>query len=92
MKKILALIIVGAFAGTAALADELKVTVNVENGDNAVQIVGADIYATVNGKLAEITVTPDELPFKMNVKAGALRVKSFFMTRKQAEPKVNEVK
>ena len=67
-----------------AMADELKVNIGVESGDKATQVVGADVYATIDGKLYEITVAPDKLPFKTNLKTGALRIKSFWMTEKQA--------
>lgn len=66
------------------IADELKVNIGVESGDKETQIVGADIYATIDNKLYEITISPDKLPFKMNLKAGALRLKGLFLTEKQA--------
>lgn len=65
------------------LADELKINIGVENGDRATQVVGADIYALIDGKLTEITVSPDKVPFKMNLKTGALRIKSVYATEKQ---------
>lgn len=65
------------------LADELKVTVNVEKSNVETQILGADIYANIDGKLTEITVAPDDMAFKMNLKAGALRIKSFFLPNKK---------
>lgn len=67
-----------------ALAEELKVTVNVENGEKATQVVGADIYAIIDNKLTEITVSPYDMPFKMNGKFGALKLQSFWLTKKQA--------
>jgi len=71
------------------LADELKVTVGVENGSAETKVVGADIYATIDGKLTEIMVRPDDQAFFMNLKTGALRIKSFWMsnakTKKVAE-------
>lgn len=70
-------------ANCVSYADELKVTVGVENGTAVTKIIGADIYATIDGKLTEITVLPDKLPFKMNFKAGALRIKSFWATDNQ---------
>ena len=66
------------------IADELKVNVGVESGDKATQVVGADIYATIDNKLYEITISPDKLPFKMNLKTGALRAKGLWLTEKQA--------
>ena len=88
-KKFLALAVIASF-GAAALADELKVVVSVENGSKTTEVVGADIYANLNGKLTEITVAPDEMPFKMNAKFGALRLKSFWVTRKQLENATEE--
>ena len=38
----------------------------------------------VDGRLTEITVAPDSMPFRMNLKTGALRLKSFYITQKQA--------
>ena len=83
-KKFLALAVIASF-GAAASADQLKVIVSVENGSKTSEVVGADIYANLNGRLTEITVAPDEVPFKMNGKFGALRIKSFWVTRKQLE-------
>lgn len=81
-------IIVGALLclimTTTAFADELKININVESGEKATQIIGADIYALVNGKLAEITVAPDNMPFRLNSKFGALRLKSFWLTNDKA--------
>lgn len=62
------------------MADELKVNIGVESGERATQVVGADIYALVDGKLTEITVAPDDMAFRMNGKFGALRLKSFWLT------------
>lgn len=88
MKKILALAMVACLIATAALADELKVTVNVENGETPTKVVGADIYAMMGDRLTEITVTPDDnVPFKMNMKAGALRLKAGYLTRAQLNGK-----
>ena len=87
-------IIVGAILCLAVtypvFAEELKVTINVENGAKETQVVGADIYALVDGKLTEITVAPDDLAFKMNLKGGAFRLKSFWAT--QAKLNKKEVK
>lgn len=101
MKKILAAILVTLMTGSVALADQLKITVDVSATNRTTEIVGADIYANIDGKLTEISVTPDgTVPFKMNLKAGALRIKSFWHTRKQlngndekpVEPEVTEAK
>lgn len=72
------------------LAEELKVTINVENGERATQVIGADVYALVDGRLTEITVAPDNMPFRMNLKTGALHLKSFYITQKQALKKIEE--
>ena len=102
MKKILATSLVFFMTGSVALADQLKITVDVSAGNRTTEVVGADIYANIDGKLTEVTVTPDgNIPFKMNLKAGALRIKSFWLTRNQLngkdkelvpEPEVKEVK
>ena len=72
------------------LAEELKVTINVKNGDKATQVLVADIYAIVDGRLTEITVAPDNMPFRMNLKTGALRLKSFYITQKQVLKNIEE--
>ena len=60
-------------------------------GNRTTEVVGADIYANIDGKLTEITVAPDgNVPFKMNLKAGALRIKSFWLTRVQLNGKDKE--
>ena len=88
MKKLVAAIIVTLMAGSMALADQLKVTVDVSAGNKTTEVVGADIYANIDGKLTEVTVAPDgNVPFKMNLKAGALRLKSFWITRAQLKGK-----
>lgn len=78
-------IIVGALLclimTTTAFASDLKINVNVESGNKETQIVGADIYALIDGKLTEITVAPDDMAFKTNNKFGALRIKSFWLTK-----------
>lgn len=68
---------------TIAYADEMAITLDVKQGEKPVEIVGADIYANIDDRLTEITVSPDKLPFKWNFKAGALRIKSFWATEKQ---------
>lgn len=91
MKKVLAAILVLLMTGSVALADTLKVTVDVSAGNRTTEVVGADIYANIDGKLTEVTVTPDgNVPFKMNLKAGALRIKSFWLTRVQLNGKDKE--
>ena len=87
-------ILVGLFLCLAitypVLAEELKVTINVKNGDKATQVLVADIYAIVDGRLTEITVAPDNMPFRMNLKTGALRLKSFYITQKQVLKNIEE--
>ena len=91
MKKILSLIVVMILSASVALADQLKVTVNVEATNRTTEVLGADIYANVDGQLTEITIAPDgNVPFKMNLKTGALRIKSFWVTRNQFNGKKNE--
>lgn len=84
MKKLFLLVAL-LLLSAPAFSDELKINVDVQNGDKVTEVVGADIYAKIDDKLVEITVSPDKLPFKMNLKAGALRIKSFWMTDKQAK-------
>lgn len=83
MKKILFLLTLLLFCGESVLADPLEIELNVKQGEKPVEIVGADVYANIEGNLTEITVSPDKLPFKWNFKAGALRIKSFWATEKQ---------
>lgn len=99
MSKTLFGILAGAIICLAitlpVLADELKITVGVESGERKTEVVGADIYANVDGHLTEIMVRPDDQAFFLNGKFGALRLRSFWQTnaktRKQTEP-VEEVK
>lgn len=83
MKKFLIILSALIFCGQIVLADEMDIKLDVTQADKPVEIVGADIYANIDGKLTEITVSPDKLPFKWNFKAGALRIKSFWATEKQ---------
>ena len=102
MKKVFVLVLGLLLTSSVVLADQLKINVDVSAGNRTTEVVGADIYANIDGKLTEIAVTPDgNIPFKMNLKAGALRIKSFWLTRNQLngkdkepvpEPEVKEVK
>jgi len=71
------------FCSQVVFADPLEIKLEVTQGEKVVDVVGADIYANIDNKLTEITVSPDKLPFKWNFKAGALRIKSFWATEKQ---------
>lgn len=66
-------------------ADELTVNIDVKSGESVTKVLGADIYALVDDQLVEITVSPDRLPFKANLKFGALRIKSFWGTNNQLQ-------
>lgn len=66
-------------------ADELAVNIDVKSGDSTTKILGADVYALIDDQLVEITVSPDRLPFKANLKFGALRIKSFWGTNNQLQ-------
>ena len=66
-------------------ADELAVNIDVKSGDSVTKVLGADIYALIDDQLVEITVSPDRLPFKANLKFGALRIKSFWGTNNQLQ-------
>ena len=83
MKKLSIILGMLLFCSQAVFADEMEIKLNVTQADKSVEIIGADIYADVDGRLTEITVSPDKLPFKWNMKAGALRLKSFWLTEKQ---------
>ena len=83
MKKLSIILGMLLFCGQAVFADEMEIKLNVTQADKPVEIIGADIYADIDGRLTEITVSPDKLPFKWNMKAGALRLKSFWLTEKQ---------
>ena len=83
MKKLSIILGMLLFCSQAVFADEMEIKLNVTQADKPVEIIGADIYADVDGRLTEITVSPDKLPFKWNMKAGALRLKSFWLTEKQ---------
>ena len=80
-------IILCALTTISAKAESLEITVNVKNNGAENKIVGADIYTYVGDKLYEVTYQPEELPFKMNLKTGALRIKSFWLTKRQLEGK-----
>ena len=64
-------------------ADELTVNIDVKSGESVTKVLGADVYALVDDQLVEITVSPDKLPFKANLKFGALRLKGAWITNKQ---------
>lgn len=83
MKKLSIILALLLFCVQGVFADEMDIKLNVTQGEKPVEIVGADIYANIDGRLTEITVSPDKLPFKWNFKAGALRIKSFWATEKQ---------
>lgn len=80
MKNLVLALVVCLISGSAVLADELKINIGVESGERKTEVVAADVYAFVDGKPVEITVAPENLAFKMNLKAGAFRLKSFWLT------------
>lgn len=101
MKKILAAILVTLMTGSVALADQLKITVDVSATGKTTEILGADILADIDGRITEINVTPDgNTPFKLNLKGGAFRLRSMYVTKAQlrerdekpVEPEVTEAK
>lgn len=83
MKKVAIILSFLFFCFQAVYANETNIKINVSSNEEKVSIVAADIYADINGRLTEISITPDKLPFKWNMKAGALRLKSFWVTEKQ---------
>ena len=89
MKKLSILLVFLFFCGENAFADPFEIKLDVTQGKKVVEVVGADIYANIDNKLTEITISPDKLPFKWNFKAGALRIKSFWATEKQISKNKN---
>lgn len=83
MKKICILLGILLFCCQIVFADEVDFKLNVTQGNKPVEFLGGDFYANIDGRLTEITISPDKLPFKWNFKAGALRIKSFWATEKQ---------
>ena len=83
MKKLSILLTALLFCSQIVLADEMDLKLNITQGEKPVEIVGGDFYTNIDGRLTEITISPDKLPFKWNFKAGALRIKSFWATEKQ---------
>ena len=83
MKKFLGLGLLVIALACPVLADELKLNIGIESGSMPTQIVGANVYALVDGKLVEVVVMPDDVAFKTNNKFGALRLKSFWATKKK---------
>ena len=70
-----------------AKSESLSVNIDVKSNGESNKVVGADIYTYVGDKLYEVTYQPEELPFKLNGKFGALRLKSFWLTKRQLEGK-----
>ena len=89
MKKFLSIasVLIVALLLNASIvkADELAVNIDVKSGDSVTKVLGADVYALIDDQLVEITVSPDRLPFKANLKFGALRIKSFWGTNNQLQ-------
>lgn len=83
MKKLSIIFGILFFCSQIVFANQMEIKLDIKQDEKPVEIVGADIYANIDGKLTEITVSPDKLPFKWNLKAGALRIKSFWATEKQ---------
>ncbi len=73
-----------------AMADELKVNISVESGEKATQVVGADVYAIVDGKLTEIMVRPQDQAFFLRGKFGALNIGSFWQTNAKTKKLIAE--
>lgn len=83
MKKFILLLALILLCCETTFAEEMEIKLDINEGEKPVEIIGADVYANINGKLTEVTVSPDKLPFKFNFKAGALRIKTFWATERQ---------
>ena len=70
-----------------AKSESLNISIDVKSNGESNKVVGADVYTYVGDKLYEVTYQPEELPFKMNLKTGALRIRSFWLTKRQLEGK-----
>lgn len=91
MKKVLATLLVLGLTASVALADQLKITVDVSATGKTTEILGADILADIDGRITEINVTPDgNVPFKLNLKGGAFRLNSKYVTKAQLRERDNE--
>ena len=91
MKKLLAALIVTLMTGSMALADQLKVTVDVEATGKTTEIIEANILANIDGKVTEVDITQDgNVPFKLNLKGGAFRLRSKYATKNQLTGKEEE--
>ena len=91
MKKVFAVILVLGLTSSVALADTLKVTVDVSAGGKTSEVIEANILANVDGKITEVDITQDgNIPFKMNLKGGAFRLRSKYATKNQLVGKEEE--
>ena len=91
MKKVLVTLLVLGLTASVATADQLKITVDVSAAGKTTEILGADILADIDGRITEINVTPDgNTPFKLNLKGGAFRLRSMYVTKAQLREKDNE--
>ena len=85
MKKVLfSALLLLLLTASVASAEQLKVTVDVSAGNKSTEIIEANVLANIDGKLTEVDITQDgNIPFKMNLKAGALRIRSKYATKNQ---------
>ena len=91
MKKILATLLVLGLSASVVSADQLKITVDVSATGKTTEILGADILADIDGRITEISVTPDgNTPFKLNLKGGAFRLRSMYVTKAQLRERDDE--
>ena len=91
MKKILLTLLILGLSASVASADQLKITVDVSATGKTTEILGADILADIDGRITEINVTPDgNTPFKLNLKGGAFRLRSMYVTKAQLRERDNE--
>lgn len=93
MKKVLIALGLLFSLASVASAEQLKVTVDVASGNKSAEVIEANILANIDGKLTEVDITQDgNIPFKLNLKAGALRIRSKYATKTQLLGKEAEVK
>lgn len=91
MNKLLATLFTLVLTTSIAAADQLKVTVDVASTNKTTEIIQANILASIDGKVTEIDITQDgNVPFKLNLKGGAFRLRSQYATKAQLTNKEAE--
>ena len=62
MKKLSIIFGILFFCSQIVFANQMEIKLDIKQDEKPVEIVGADIYANIEGKLTEITVSPHECP------------------------------